>query len=115
MEVLSYGYYTSSYGGNLIPASSWQSYMVKIEARIERYTFGRLCEPWTNKIKTAACEMAECLYKFEKRDGKTSENIDGYSVAFDTSQSIDSMLYDIAQVYLENTGLMDLAVNVSDY
>ena len=47
----------------------------------------------------------------ENRAGKTSENTDGYSVSFDTSQSVDSLLYKIAYVYLGSTGLMDFGVD----
>ena len=56
----------------------------------------------------------DCAYKYDQRDGITSENNDGYSVSFDVSRSVDSMLYRIAEVYLVNTGLMDLVVD-DDY
>ena len=39
------------------------------------------------------------------------DNNDGYSVSYDTGKSLDSMLYEIAEVYLVNTGLMSLAVD----
>lgn len=58
--------------------------------------------------------MCDCAYKYDQRDGITSENNDGYSVSFDVSRSVDSMLYRIAEVYLVNTGLMDLVVD-DDY
>lgn len=35
-------------------------------------------------------------------------------ISFDVSRSVDSMLYKIAEAYLANTGLMDLAVD-DDY
>ena len=76
MEV-SYDYYTSSYGGHLIPESSWNICVNKTEARLNRYTLGRLQEPWPNEAKVAVCEMAECLYRYDQRDGKTAENNDG--------------------------------------
>ena len=43
-------------------------------------------------------------------DGKTSENNDGYSVSYDTSKPLNVLLYDIAKVYLANTGLMSQVV-----
>lgn len=55
--------------------------------------------------------MCDCAYKYAQRDGKMSENNDGYSVSYDTGKSLDSMLYEIAEVYLVNTGLMSLAVD----
>ena len=39
------------------------------------------------------------------------ENNDGYSVSYDTSKPLNVMLYEIAEVYLINTGLMSLAVD----
>ena len=47
----------------------------------------------------------------EKRDGKTSENTDGYSVSYDTGESLGSMLYDVVNVYLGNTGLLYAGVD----
>ena len=55
--------------------------------------------------------MCDCAYKYDQRDGKTSENNDGYSVSYDTSKPLNVMLYEIAEVYLINTGLMSLAVD----
>ena len=105
-----YAYYCDSYGGHLIPESSWNSLQAKVEARLNRYTFGMLQEPWPNEANVAACEMAECMYKYDKRDGKTSENNDGYSVSYDASKTLDALLFDIAKVYLANTGLMSQVV-----
>lgn len=56
----------------------------------------------------------DCAYKYEERDGKTSENNDGYSVSYDIGKSLDAMLYEIAEIYLINTGLMSLAVDDDD-
>ena len=55
--------------------------------------------------------MSEILYADEKRDGKTSENTDGYSVSYDTGKSLDGMLYDVARVYLGDTGLLYAGVD----
>lgn len=110
MSVVQYNYYTSSYGGHLIKESSWEPLANKAEARLKRYTFGKLQEPWPDEVKAAVCEMAECLYRYDKRDGKTAENNDGYSVSYDTEQSLDNLLYDIADVYLGNTEFMSLGV-----
>ena len=83
-----------------------------MRARLNRYTFDRMSEKnWPEQAKTALCEMCECAYKYEKQDGKTSENNDGYSVTFDRSRSQDETLCAIATVYLSNTGLMDLGVD----
>ena len=109
---VSYEYYKDSFGGSLIPESRWNSLEIKMSARLNRYTFDRMTEgAWSAKAKTALCEMCDCAYKYAQRDGKMSENNDGYSVSYDTGKSLDSMLYEIAEVYLVNTGLMSLAVD----
>ena len=107
---VTYEYYKDSFGGSLIPESHWKSVEVKMCARLNRLEEGA----WLAKAKTALCEMCDCAYKYDQRDGITSENNDGYSVSFDVSRSVDSMLYRIAEVYLVNTGLMDLVVD-DDY
>ena len=109
---VTYEYYQDSFGGSLIPESRWNSLEIKMSARLNRYTFDRMTEgAWSVKAKTALCEMCDCAYKYDQRDGKTSENNDGYSVSYDTGKSLDSMLYEIAEVYLVNTGLMSLVVD----
>lgn len=109
---VTYEYYKDSFGGSLISESRWNSLEIKMSARLNRYTFDRMTEgAWSAKAKTALCEMCDCAYKYAQRDGKMSENNDGYSVSYDTGKSLDSMLYEIAEVYLVNTGLMSLAVD----
>ncbi len=112
---VSYEYYKDSFGGSLIQESRWNSLEIKMSARLNRYTFDRMTEgAWSAKAKTALCEMCDCAYKYDQRDGKTSENNDGYSVSYDTGKSLDSMLYEIAEVYLVNTGLMSWVVDDDD-
>ena len=109
---VTYEYYQDSFGGSLIPENRWNSLEIKMSARLNQYTFDRIkAEDWSSQVKTALCEMCECAYRYEKRDGKTSENNDGYSVSYDMSKSMDEELYGIAEVYLINTGLMNLAVD----
>ena len=98
---VTYEYYKESFGGALIPENRWVSLELKMSARLNQYTFDRISAgDWPVQAKTALCEMCDCAYKYDQRDGKTSENNDGYSV-----------LYEIAEVYLINTGLMSLAVD----
>mgnify|MGYP002728524091 CR=1 FL=1 len=113
---VTYEYYMNSFGGSLIPEDHWKRLEVKMSARLNRYTFDRMKEDaWPIKAKTALCEMCEYAYEYQKHEGITSENNDGYSVSYDTSKSEDSALYRIAMIYLANTGLMDLVVDINDY
>ena len=105
-----YGFYKDEYGGTIIAEADWFRLERKAEARLQEFTFGRLTEPWCDSAKYALCEMAEFLSKNEEREGKSSENTDGYAVSYDLSQSAKSKLYGIAATYLLRVGLMDLEV-----
>ena len=115
-----YEFYKDIYGGGIVPIGAWKRMEQKAEQRLEYYTFGRTAGPWDgksweNQAKCAVCEMAESVYEDEKRGNKTSEDTDGYLVSFDTSRSAGCRWYDIACVYLENTGLMNLGIDEDDY
>lgn len=106
-----YSFYTDTYGGKRISQNDWLRISQKAEQRLDSFTFGRCSgdwegETWCNQAKCAVCEMAEIIQADEKRGGKTSENTDGYSVSYDTEKSLGSTLYDVARVYLGNTGLL---------
>lgn len=115
-----YSFYTTTYGGSKIPEADWSRLSQKAEQRLNAFTFGRCSgewegESWCNNAKCAVCEMTEILLADEKRDRKTSENNDGYSVSFDTSKSLSSLLYDVVRVYLGNTGLLYAGVRCHDH
>lgn len=59
-----------------------------------------------DEVKFAVCEIADIYNTEETRDGITSENNDGYSVSYDKSRSIENKVYDIAVLYLADTGLL---------
>lgn len=109
-----YQYYAEYYGGSSVSEPQWIRLELKAEARLNGYTFSRLMSPWPEEAKNAVCEMVEALAKYEKRDGKISENNDGYSVSYETQKPLDEHLYDITSCYLLPTGLLDLEVDESD-
>lgn len=115
MEI-EYKFYTDTYGGSKISESHWKRLSLKAAQWLDSFTFGRCSgsweeEEWSDRAKFAVCEMAELLAADEERAGKTSENTDGYSVSYDSGKSIDRTLYDVARVYLANTGLMYAGVD----
>ena len=59
-----------------------------------------------NEVKYAVCEIADMYNKEELRAGISSENNDGYSVTYDKSRTAENKAYDIAVLYLANTGLL---------
>lgn len=106
--VVEYDFYIGKYGGGVIPETAWKRLVRKADVRLKSFTFERLGEVLPENAQFALCEMAECIYADENRSGKTSENNDGYSVSYETSQTITDCLYKIALSYLLHTGLMDL-------
>lgn len=111
-----YKFYTDTYGGTNISEADWKRLSQKVIQRLRQFTFDRLPDdwtgdPWENQANCAVCEMAELIQADEKRSGKTSENTDGYSVSYDTGKSLSGMLYDVAKVYLGNTGLLYAGVD----
>lgn len=107
--MVGYEFYTDNFGGASIPESAWMRLSIKAETKLKKYTFNRIKE-LDNVMKCAICDMAEYIFDYESRKGKTSENTDGYSVSYDTSESYESKMYEIASDYLLNTGLMDMEV-----
>ena len=103
-----YEYYTEIYGGTKLAEKDWQRISQKAEQRLDSDGEEK---DWCDRAKCAVCEMSEILYADEKRNGKTSENTDGYSVSYDTGVSLNSLLYSIVQVYLGNTGLLYAGVD----
>ncbi len=83
----------------------------QVNGKSARKTVTKHSENWPVQAKTALCEMCDCAYRYDRRDGKTSENNDGYSVSYDMNKTLNVMLYEIAEVYLINTGLLSLAVD----
>lgn len=106
-----YKFYVDIYGGAKIPEADWKRLSQKAIQRLQQFTFDRMPDDWTGEswerqASCAVCEMAEVLLDSEQRDGKTSENTDGYSVSYDTGRSAGGVLYDVARVYLSGTGLL---------
>lgn len=112
-----YDFYSMNYGGDKVPENEWDRLALKAEQRLKSFSFGRIPEEWDgqsweNLAKCAVCEMVEQLHRIEQRNGITSENNDGYSVTYEkTERSTEEVLYQIAKVYLVNTGLLSLEVD----
>lgn len=109
--MLKYSYYIGTYGGTDISENEWNRVSQKAEQRLNSYTFGLLSSPWNDsewseRISCAICEMSELIYAAEKSAGKVFENNDGYSVSYTDKSLLEPSLYNIACVYLGDTGLL---------
>ena len=107
-----YSFYTDTYGGTNISEKEWRRLSQKAIQRLRQFTYCRLPddwsgEPYANQASCAVCEMAELLLVQEESSGKASESTDGYSVSYvGSGGEAGQSLYDIARVYLGNTGLL---------
>ena len=118
-----YEYYSNDYGGTMIPENYFTRAIKKAGRYIDRFTFDRITEEKAAEhpsLPDCVCEMAEAIYRMEGSSGnekeKKSETTDGYSVSYVTEgidgklneEMLRCKLYEIAKVYLMNTGLLCL-------
>lgn len=81
------------------------TYLVRANMYLEEL-FLRPPKEIDNKIKYAACEIADMYYENAMYSNISSENNDGYSVSIDKRYSVNRKAYFIACRYLANTGLL---------
>lgn len=103
---MNYGFYKSAFGGNLIPPELFNRFLFKAQTYLNNLTKSRPIPPqYETNARFALCEMAQCYYRFQNGLLIESENTDGYSVTYSKSD-LNSMLYDIANLYLGESGLL---------
>ncbi len=88
-----YGYYTETYHGSQIEESDWPALSRRADGCIDQLTCGRLRQGWpvTDDVRTAACALAETLYRQDKQAeqgaaGVKSESVGSQSVTYETDQ-----------------------------
>lgn len=106
-----YEYYTNTFYGVSIPEALFNSMAFKAKALVNQFVSGKDTGEYEEELKAAMCAVAEVLCQEHVRDGKASENTDGYSVSFDTSKSVEDKAYSAARAFLIHTGLLYRGVN----
>lgn len=126
-----YNYYTTEFGGSLVPEASWNFTAGKVSDYLDAVTFGRLENGipvnFERNVKRCACEMAEYFFSFAEsalKSGtnqagtKTYEQIGAYSVNFGSVSDnistlldgspagLETLLAQIAMKHLGRTGLL---------
>ena len=106
-----YNYYTTVYCSMLknpqIPEEYTEMYLKKASVFLDSlFVCGKPRKPYTDSVCDACCEIAECLYRLEKREGISSESNDGYSVTFSGISPPYEAAYSIAVRYLGASGLL---------
>ena len=116
-----FDYYSNSFYDALqeipIPNTQRLVYLRKASSFLDSlFLHGKPQEPYPEEVKNACCEIADCYFLCESRDGIASENNDGYSVTYTAEASGVNMTvqkaYAIALRYLGNTGLLCRRIGV---
>lgn len=131
LNLVTYEYYTNTYGGTSIPSASFNKYSLKASSKINHYTSNRITEdimsqePLGDNIKNTACEIAELLYSQDQLIAnqnndvsiKASETVGPHSISYVNKLSLQSQRilssnelekesYKICYTNLVQTGLM---------
>ena len=98
--MVDYAYYTDIFKGVAVPSPAlFNSLEVRAAAYVKKATFGRITEV-TDDIKNAVCAAAEVYAGYAGREGKASENNDGYSVSYTDSKMLNSELLQAVTMFL---------------
>lgn len=62
--------------------------------------------PYDECLCDACCEIADCLYSLNEKEGITRETNDGYSVTFANNPPLYRAVYEIALKHLGFSGLL---------
>lgn len=124
MATVSYKFYTETYGGSLIPESSFLRVANDALKRIEMRTAWRVStlssEAYAEDLKSCTCEVAEELYRLDQAKGSdgmvmSSYNNDGESASFDAASMSESALAarleTVMQKWLVKYGLLYTGVD----
>ena len=115
MIVVDYAYYTTNYGGFLIPEDKFAYYEGKAAAYVDAVTFGRVDK--TNiptEVKNAVCDAAECCFRASESkavsEGISSEKVGDYQVSYSGGASAAAgaatAMSAAVKYRLGNTGLL---------
>ena len=107
MAYADYNFYTNEYKGNVIPNyESFNSAILQASAYLDYIVRGYI-EP-TDKVKLAACAVADVIYKETETSNIASESVGNHSRTYVTKskQDLDREKYKAANIYLWGTGLL---------
>lgn len=107
-----YSFYTSEYGGDVVPLSAFPRVSAKATAYINNITQGRAAKvtdsTTLNLVKFAVCAVADLMYRAEYGAGglPQSEGIGGDYSATYTQEKAETRYYKAARPFLSGTGLL---------
>lgn len=105
-----YLFYANEFQGEALPETIFYRYEIKARYFIDSITFGRTHnKELSNEVKLAICAVAEKLRKLDVEGGiKSSETVGKKSISYHIGniESVESILYKEAYIYLANTRLL---------
>lgn len=114
-----YNFYTSEYLAGksaAVTAADFTYYARQASALIDRYTFGNIdAENVSEQVQYCCCELAEQMYAADtseasKKDGISSESVQGWSQSYESSTerktALRSSQRECIYKWLSNTGLL---------
>ena len=107
-----YNYYTNEYciglKNPIIPQDKTEIYLKKASMFLNSlFVSKKPKRPYEYIICDTCCEIADCLYRLEKREGISKEENDGYSVTYSSNASSSyEAAYGIAVRNLGSSGLL---------
>jgi hypothetical protein len=120
MTPVTYQYYTEEYHGSQISENDFPKLERKARRYLSGFTFGKIdsMQDVGTDIKDCICDLAENIQNETSKvtgNGIASESGDGHSVTFEKSKTEAELIaqyYDIARMYLINTGLLYGGVDI---
>jgi len=116
-----FDYYSNTYYDALqeipIPNTQRLVYLRKASSYLDSlFVHSKPQEPYSEEVKNACCEIADCYFICDSREGIATENNDGYSVSYTAEASglkmAEQKAYAIALRYLGATGLLYRGIGV---
>ena len=107
-----YNYYANEYcqgmKNSVIPQEKTEFYLKKASMLLNSLFVSRKPrKPYDYIVCDTCCEIADCLYRLEKREGISKEENDGYAVTYSQNAlSSYRAAYDIAVRNLGASGLL---------
>lgn len=103
------GFYKNTYKGSVIPDAAFDYWATQASGYLDLITFDRVSSVLDDRVRMAACAVAETMYKLDKAGGViVSEHVGSYAktVQVGVGDSAERRTYNAAKLYLANTGLL---------
>ncbi len=111
MSCADYGFYSSSFGGRVIPLGEFEELEKRACEYLSAVTFGRFSSlPLDDRTKSAVCAVAEAIFTNKSGGGIAEEKVGDVRVRYvrgiSNTESPSRRLYNTAMRYLADTGTM---------